>query len=469
MTRLWGGRFGDELAPEALAFTRSLAFDKRLARQDCAVLSAHARALARAGLLEDDEARQAAIVLEGIAADAEAGRLAFSDDDEDVHSAVERALLERLAAVAPKLRAGLSRNDRVAAALRLWLRDAGRSVVLAIAGLIAALRERAEETADVVLPGYTHLQRAQPVRLGHHLLAHCFALERDARRVLDALARSDASPLGAGALAGSTLELDAASVAAELEFREVMPNSIDAVASRDFVLEFLAAAAILVVSCSRIGEEIVLWTSEEFGFAALSDAFATGSSLMPQKKNPDVAELARAKAGRLIGDLTGLLATAKGLPLAYNRDLQEDKEPLFDAVDTLTAMLPALAGAVRTLSFDDQAMRRAAEHGSVLATDLAEYLVRKGTPFREAHDVVGRVVARALAQGKALSDLTTEELQDLAGITAEEVGEVLSVTASVDRRAAPGPSAGSVKEQLERIERALAEIRHAAGAASRSI
>jgi argininosuccinate lyase len=461
MTKLWGGRFGEEPAPEALAFTRSLSFDRRLYREDCAVLTAHAHALARADLLEEDEARRVAIVLSRLVEDVEAGRLDLGGDEEDVHSAVERVLLERLPDVAPKVRAGLSRNDRVSAALRLWLRSAGHGVVEALADLIDALRARAEEHTDVVMPGYTHLQRAQPVRLAHHLLAHCFALERDARRLLDALARADASPLGSGALAGSTLGLDAAGVAAELGFPTVLANSIDAVAARDFVAEFLAAAAILGVHCSRLGEEIVLWTSAEFGYAELSDAFATGSSLMPHKKNPDAAELARAKAGRLIGDAAGFLAVLKGLPLAYNRDLQEDKEPLFDAVDTLRSMLPALAGAVRTIRFDVDAMERAAEDGMVLATDLAEYLVGKGMPFRDAHEAVGRVVARALSQEKSLPDLSTQELSDLAGVTAEEVHEVLSAQASLDRRAAPGPSSASVKEQLETIARSIDDLRAA--------
>jgi argininosuccinate lyase len=297
------------------------------------------------------------------------------------------------------------------------------------------------------------------VRLAHHLLAHCFALERDARRLLDALVRADASPLGAGAVAGSTLELDASRTAAALGFAAPMPNSIDAVAARDFVAEFLAAAAILGVHCSRLGEEIVLWTSDEFGFGALADAYATGSSLMPQKKNPDVAELARGKAGRLIGHLAGFLATLKGLPLAYNRDLQEDKEPLFDAVGTLEAMLPALAGAVRTMTFDVEAMGRAAGHGALMATDLAEHLVRKGIPFRDAHEIVGRLVQRAIGHGKSLAALTDHELSDLAGVTAAELREVLSAEASVDRRRPPGPSSASIKDQLDRLASALTEIR----------
>ncbi|MBI4729183.1 MAG: argininosuccinate lyase [Acidobacteria bacterium] len=459
MTRLWGGRFEGAPAPEMLAFTRSAGFDGRLAREDCAVLAVHARGLAAAGLLDEDQARQVAITLEGIAADLGSGRLAAAPDDEDVHSVVERALLERLPDVAPRVRAGLSRNDRVATALRLWLLREGRDVVGLLADLIEVLAQRAAESREVVLPGYTHLQRAQPVRLAHHLLAHAFALERDARRLLDAVGRADASPLGAGALAGSTLGLDPTAAAAALGLCSSMENSLDAVAARDFVAEFLAAAAILGVHCSRLGEELVLWTSEEFGFAALSDAWATGSSLMPQKKNPDVAELARAKAGRLIGHLAGFLATLKGLPLAYNRDLQEDKEPLFDAVDTLRLMLPALAGALRTLEFRSEAMAAAAERGALLATDLAEYLVRKGVPFRDAHEIVGRAVQRALAQGRALSDLSLEDLRSFSEAFQPDVRSTLSARASADQRPAPGPSSASVEGQLARLGRAVAELR----------
>jgi len=461
VTKLWGGRFEADPAPEAAAFTESLSFDRLLAGEDCAVLAAHARALARAGLLDEDAARSVGITLEGIAKEIGAGSFEFAATDEDIHTAVERALLERLPDVAPRVRAGLSRNDRVVAALRLWLLRHGRSVARATCDLIDALVARAREHPDAVVPGYTHLQRAQPVRLAHHLLAHAFAFERDVRRVFDALQRVDVSPLGAGALAGSTLGLDPVVTARELGFGFLAPNSIDAVADRDFVAEFLSAAAILGVHCSRLGEEVVLWTSSEFAFAELADEHATGSSLMPQKKNPDVAELARGKAGRLIGNATGLLATLKGLPLAYNRDLQEDKEPLFDSVATLLTMLPALTGAVRTMTFDTDAMAAAAADGMLLGTDLAEYLVRKGVPFRDAHETVGRVVQRALSQGRSLNDFSSDELAALSDAFSSDVREVLSARASVERRAAPGPSAASVDSQLKHLDAALAEIRTA--------
>jgi len=461
VTKLWGGRFESEPAREMMAFTESLSFDRLLVVEDCTVLAAHARALARAGVLDEDDARSVGITLEGIAKEVTAGSFVFVESDEDIHTAVERALLERLPEVGPRVRAGLSRNDRVAAALRLWLLRHGRSVAGATCDLIDVLIARAEEFPDAVLPGYTHLQRAQPVRLAHHLLAHAFAFERDVRRMLDALGRTDVSPLGAGALAASTLGLDAVTTARDAGFGFVSPNSIDAVSDRDFVAEFCGAVAIAGVHSSRLGEEMVLWTSTEFGYATLADEFATGSSLMPQKKNPDVAELARGKAGRLIGNLAGLLATLKGLPLAYNRDLQEDKEPLFDSVATMLVMLPALTGAVRTIRFDVDAMSEASTDGMLLATDLAEYLVAKGVSFRDAHDVVGRVVQRALSQDRSLAELSTEELRALSDAFAPDVHEVLSARASVERRSAPGPSAASVATQIKHLKQALTQIRAA--------
>jgi len=455
VTKLWGGRFGDEPAPELMTFTESLSFDRLLANEDCTVLAAHARALARAGLITDADANQVATALEGIAKDIGSGAFAFDPHDEDIHTAVERALLQRAPDAGPKVRAGLSRNDRVATALRLWLIRHGRSVALSLCDLIDALMERAREHPDALLPGYTHLQRAQPVRLAHHLLAHAFAFERDVRRMLDALGRTDVSPLGAGALAGSTLELDAHRSAHDLGFGFVAANSIDAVSDRDFVAEFLAAVAIAGVHASRLGEEIVLWTTSEFGFAELSDAFATGSSLMPQKKNPDVAELARGKAGRLIGNLTGLLATLKGLPLAYNRDLQEDKEPLFDGVATMLTMIPALVGVVRTMSFGTDAMARAAGDDMLLATDIAEHLVATGVPFKEAHETVGKLVAEAISR--------SVPLREVAGPLAPEVAGLLDARASVDKRQSPGPSAASVDAQLSHLDASLKQIRDALG------
>ena len=424
MTRLWGGRFARGPADETIAFTSSIAFDARLVHQDCAILAAHARALARAGILAEEEAAIAADALKQVADDIASGAFPLSESDEDIHSAVERALLERIPETAARLRAGLSRNDRVAAALRLWLKDAIADLTARLGGMIETLGSAGAREPDAVLPGYTHLQRAQPVRLADHLAAHAAALSRDADRLAGCGARADASPLGAGALAGTSLPIDRHAVAADLGFASVIENTLDAVSARDFAVEFLADAAICGVHLSRLAEEVVLWTTSEFAFAELDDAFATGSSIMPQKKNPDVAELTRGKAGRLIGDLAGLLATLKGLPLAYNRDLQEDKEPVFDAFDTLAGMVTALDGLVGTLRFNTARMAEAAGDWLLKATAIAEALVTNGVPFRSAHEAVGRLVARC-ADGSRPTDLTDDELNALDPYMADAVRAVL--------------------------------------------
>jgi argininosuccinate lyase len=415
VTRLWGGRFSKDPAAEAIAFTTSIGFDVRLVHLDCAVLAAHTRALARAAIIEEGEAGQVADALKDIAEDIASGEFAVSPADEDIHSVVERALLQRLPDIAGKVRAGLSRNDRIAAALRLWVIDAIGDITARLGGLIETLRSTAARHPDAVLPGYTHLQRAQPVRLADHLDAHADALARDADRLADAGDRADASPLGAAALAGTSLPIDRDATAQDLGFAGVIWNTLDAVSARDFAAEFLAAAAICGVHLSRLAEEIVLWTTAEFGFAELDDSFATGSSLMPQKKNPDVAELVRGKSGRLIGNLTGLLATLKGLPLAYNRDLQEDKEPVFDTADALAGMVSSLDGLVGTLRFRTDRMAEAAEDWTLRSTELAEELVRRGVPFRDAHEVVGKLVSNGTApQAAKKSELSAlhRELPD---------------------------------------------------------
>jgi argininosuccinate lyase len=409
---LWGGRFARGPSQETLSFTSSIAFDRRLVHQDCAILAAHARALARAGVLADEEATLAADALKQVAEDIATDTFALNESDEDIHSAVERALLERIPETAPRLRAGLSRNDRVAAALRLWLKDAIADLTAKIGGLIETLGQAASRHVDVIMPGYTHLQRAQPVLLAAHLGAHAAAFARDADRLEDCARRADASPLGAGALAGTSLPIDREAVARDLGFATVIPNTLDAVSARDFAAEFLSAAAICGVHASRLAEEVVLWTTAEFGFAELDDAFATGSSLMPQKKNPDIAELARGKSGRLIGDLTGLLATLKGLPLAYNRDLQEDKEPVFDAADTLAGVVAGLDGLIGTLRFRTDRMAQAAGDWTLRATRIAEELVKRGVAFRDAHEAVGKLVAAA-AEADGLSSITNEDLAAL--------------------------------------------------------
>ncbi len=435
MTRLWGGRFDAEPAPELIAFTRSAQFDVRLAAEDCRVLAAHARALAAAGVLDDAQAGRAAELLPTIGLDIASGAFAVSDGDEDVHSTVERALLERDADLGARIRAGISRNDRVATAFRLWVASAAGRLAAATASFRNAIERRSSEHREALMPGYTHLQRAQPVTLGYHLAAHAAAVGRAEVRLVHASAGAlKWCPLGAGALAGSTLPLNREMTARELGFTAPAANAIDAVADRDFAAEFLFAGAMLGVASSRLSEEIVLWTSSEFGFATLDDAWSTGSSLMPQKRNPDVAELARGKTGRLIGDLTGLLVALKGLPLAYNRDLQEDKEPVFDAHDTLAAMLPALAGVVSTLRFDVTRMRAAAADGTLLATDLAEYLVTKGVPFRDAHDAVGSLVRTATERGIDIAALSLEDFRAANPAFEPDVTGILDPAGSVRRR-----------------------------------
>jgi argininosuccinate lyase len=447
MSTLWHGRFGEGPADELLAFTVSLPFDQRLAPDDIAGSRAHVRGLGRAGVLDADEVVAVLAALATTEGELAAGTFAFVASDEDIHTAVERRVTELAGPAGAKLHTGRSRNDQVATDLRLYAKRALTDVADRIGGLQDVLLARAIEVGDAYLPGYTHLQRAQPVGLAHHLLAHGWALARDVDRLVDCRRRLDVSPLGAGALAGSSLPLDPAAVAEDLGFAACFENSLDAVSDRDFVAEALFALTLVGIHLSRIGEEVVLWTSEEFGFARLDDAYATGSSMLPQKKNPDIAELARGKAGRLIGDLTGLLATLKGLPLAYNRDLQEDKEPLFDAVDQVSLALAALAGLLATLRFDVARMQAAADSPTASATDLAEHLVGQGMPFREAHAVVGGLVRESLDEGIPLADLVAAH----PALGAAAVG-LLGPGVSVTRRTTPGGAGpAAVAVQLERF------------------
>ena len=410
MSTLWHGRFADGPADALMALSVSLAFDRRLAPEDIEGSRAHVTMLAEVGLLTDAERDTILTALAAVADELEAESFVFVETDEDIHTAVERRVTELAGPVGGKIHTGRSRNDQVATDLRLWTRRAAREVVAAIHQLQSVLVTRATEAGiGVSLPGYTHLQHAQPVLLAHHLLAHVWALGRDVERWQAVERAADVSPLGAGALAGSSLAIDPDRSAELLGFSRRFENSLDAVSDRDFAAEAVFAAALAQVHLSRIGEEIVLWSSAEFSFVRLPDAFSTGSSMMPQKKNPDVAELVRGKAGRVIGDLAGLLATLKGLPLAYNRDLQEDKEPLFDAVDTLLASLLALSGLFAEITFDAASMRRGADSPFLAATDLAEYLVRAGTPFRDAHAIVGDLVRRAIDGEGDLVDLVSAD------------------------------------------------------------
>jgi argininosuccinate lyase len=439
------------------ALSASVHFDWRLAPYDIRQTAAHARVLHHAGLLDDAEIAQVLAALDTLAGDVASGAFTAGPGDEDVHTAIERGLLERLGPLGGKLRAGRSRNDQVATDFRLYLRDQARAIAVEIIGLQQALLAQAQEHVDTIAPGFTHLQHAQPVSLGHELAKHVHALARDVDRLRDWDERAALSPLGAGALAGSSLGLDPQAVAAELGFRGALANSIDAVSDRDWVAEFLFAAAMIGVHLSRIGEEVVLWTSREFGWAALDDAWSTGSSIMPQKKNPDVAELVRGKSGRLIGDLTGLLATLKGMPFAYNRDLQEDKEPVFDAVDQLLLVLPAVTGMIATLRFDTVRISMSAPEGFALATDIAEWLVRTGVPFRDAHEIAGACVRAAEERGIELWDLDDAEFAAISAALTPDVREVLSLEGSVSSRASYGGTAPvRVREQLTDVRSVVA-------------
>jgi argininosuccinate lyase len=448
---LWQGRLGGAMADEVAAFTVSLPFDQALAEDDLIGSRAHVRGLGKVGILTPEEVTVLLGTLDRVATELAQGTFAFRPDDEDVHTAVERRVTELAGDIGAKLHTGRSRNDQVATDLRLWCRRTLRQVAEDIVALQEVLLRRAREAGDTYLPGYTHLQRAQPVLLAHHLLAHGWALSRDVDRLVATVERLNVSPLGAGALAGSSLPLDPDFVAEQLGFLGRFENSLDAVSDRDFVAEALFDLALIGVHLSRVGEELVLWSSEEFGFCVLDDAYATGSSMLPQKKNPDVAELARGKAGRLIGHLTGLLVTLKGLPLAYNRDLQEDKEPLFDAVVQVRGALRALAGVFDSITWVAERMQAAADGSAAAAVDLAEMLVERGMPFRQAHALVAGVVRESVERHVPLAELV-EAHPDLG----EPAVRVLEAGVAVTRRTTPGGAGpGPVVEQLARFGRRL--------------
>jgi argininosuccinate lyase len=458
--KLWGGRFSAPTNAAVERFSASIHFDQALARYDLRVSIAHARMLAGVGLIPESDAEAIVSGLEAIGSELEAGTLPLDPALEDIHMNVETRLRERIGPAAGHLQTGRSRNDQVATDLTLYLQDASAAARAALLALREALLVRAREHLDTVLPGYTHLQRAQPVRLAHHWLAFVGMLGRDADRFCDLATRLRHSPLGSGALAGSTLPLDRSRTAKELGFDAPLPNSMDAVASRDGAMEFLAATAICMIHLSRLSEELVLWSTAEFGFIELADAYSTGSSLMPQKKNPDVPELVRGKTGRVIGNLVTLLTVMKALPLTYNRDMQEDKEPVFDSAATLRDALEVTTGAIATLRVDVDRMRQAASDPMHLATDHAEVLVTEGVPFREAHEAVGRVVRHCVEKDLDLSTLTREDLSAFHPAFPAGAGELLSVERALEARSLLGGTArATVLSALDDAEAALAAER----------
>jgi len=456
---LWHGRFSSGPAEELLAFTESLSFDKRLWKDDIAGSLAHVRGLGHAGILPLSEVAQIESALQQVASEFADGTFEFVAGEEDIHTSIERRVTQIAGPVGGKVHTGRSRNDQCVTALRLWTKRELGALAERLIVLCDVLTQRADLAGwgsdGVYLPGYTHVQRAQPVLLAHHLMAHAWAFTRDIDRLISTIKRADVSPLGAGALAGSSLPLDPDFTAREMGFADRFSNSLDAVSDRDFVAEALFNLALIGTHLSRIGEEWVLWTSEEFGFATLDDRYATGSSMLPQKKNADIAELARGKAGRLIGNLTGLLTTLKGLPLAYNRDLQEDKEPLFDSYDQVSLAVGALTGMIQTATFNADRMRAAADVQSLSATDLAEYLVRKGTPFRQAHAIVGELVQKAISGSQSLQQLVA----DSPNFDADAL-QLIGTGVGVQLRSSPGAAGPlAAEDQRARFASVIASLR----------
>ena len=451
---LWGSRFASSAADSVAALSKSTHFDWRLAQYDIAGSKAHVKALFTAGYLSSDEAERLTKVLAQLLERVQAGSFVPKDQDEDVHSSLERGIIEFAGAeLGGKLRAGRSRNDQIATLIRSYLMDEAVVIENLVRELIEVITDRAQEHLGSAIPGRTHMQHAQPVLLSHHLLAHTWPLVRDLERLRDWRVRANVSPYGAGALAGSSLGLDPNLVANELGFAATTQNSIDGTSARDVVSEFTFVMSLIGINLSRFAEEIIIWATTEFGYIKLDDAYSTGSSIMPQKKNPDVAELARGKSGRLIGNLTGLLATLKGLPLAYNRDLQEDKEPVFDSIDTLKLLLPAFSGMVATMKFDLDRLERLAPAGFSLATDVAEWLVKQQVPFREAHEITGWLVSYCEKNSLGLHEVPDSEMAKISKSLTPEVRDVLSVSGSIKSRSGAGGTA------LPRVLDQISELR----------
>jgi len=454
---MWKGRFTEQTAALLQSFSESISFDWRLFRFDIQGSIAHAAALRTAGLITEEERRQIVDGLRDVGESIERGELEFKPELEDIHMTIEAELTRRIGDAGAKLHTARSRNDQIALDLRLYLRAECSHLTAALQGMQRALVELAERHREVIIPGYTHLQRAQPVYFAHHLLAYVEMFERDIDRVRDCRRRTNVLPLGSGALAGSTIVLDRAQIAKDLHFESVSQNSMDAVSDRDFAVELLAALALIAVHLSRLSEDVILWASSEFKFITISDAFTTGSSLMPQKKNPDVAELTRGKTGRVFGNLVSLLTTLKGLPMTYNRDMQEDKEPVFDSLDTIKNALAVFAAMLGGIQANPAACAAAVADPMLLATDLADYLVNRGVPFRKAHEIIGKAVALCTARGCELPQLSLADYEALSPAFEADVFEMLKLENSMAaRRGIGAPSPQNVAAQLERWKAALA-------------
>ncbi|OQY18841.1 MAG: argininosuccinate lyase [Desulfobacteraceae bacterium 4572_35.1] len=439
--KLWGGRFTQPTDKFVEEFTASIDFDQRMYRYDIQGSLAHAHMLGRQGIIAEEEAEQICVGLNGILADMDAGKIEFSVALEDIHMNIEARLIERIGSVGGKLHTGRSRNDQVAVDIRLYLRDEMKAILAYLDKLQEALLQQADDNLDTIMPGYTHLQTAQPVLFAHHMLAYYEMFCRDSGRMDDCLRRMNVLPLGAGALAGTTFPIDRESVAQELGFDGVTRNSLDSVSDRDFALEFCAASATLMMHLSRLSEELVLWSSADFNFIELSDAFCTGSSIMPQKKNPDVPELVRGKTGRVYGNLISLLTLMKSLPLAYNKDMQEDKEPLFDSIDTVKGSLKIFADMIALMNVKVDNMRVAAARGFSTATDVADYCVTKGIPFRDAHEIVGKTVRYCIEHNKDIPELSLAEFKQFSPVIEEDIYNFVTLEASVNARKATGGTA----------------------------
>lgn len=456
---MWAGRTAGQTDKTADDFNSSISFDCRMYRQDIRGSMAHAMMLGAKGIIPQKDAEILIGALEKILADLESGKLLFDMDCEDIHMFVEQVLTERVGDVGKKLHTARSRNDQVALDLRMYLRDETSKVIALAKDLTAKIAELAEEHKATIMPGYTHLQRAQPITFGHHLMAYAMMLLRDIDRMKDALARMNVSPIGCCALAGTTYDTDRYMEAKQLDFESVALNSLDGVSDRDFCIELLSAFSILMMHLSRFAEEIILWSSWEFRFIELSDSYTTGSSIMPQKKNPDMAELCRGKTGRVYGDLMALLTTMKGLPLAYNKDMQEDKEGIFDAADTVKMCLQVFSPMIATMNVRADNMKAAAQKGFINATDLADYLVRKGLPFRSAYKISGRIVAKCIAEGKILEALPLEEYKEFSDLFEDDLYQEIDITACAEKRiSVGGTSVKSVEAQIEYIKSKLKGI-----------